>query len=97
MLQEHLSSPSRHEIYACQQKLSNDGPIAIGSVETDQGHLWWAFEVLQIGRDGSQRRGQFTAIVAVALACIRPDQIFACASLRAVVRVRTTSPRLRPR
>ncbi len=54
-LQELIASPARHEIRACQQKLSDDGRIAILSVETDQSHLWWESEVLQIGRDGSER------------------------------------------
>jgi hypothetical protein len=42
-------------------------------------HLCWESKVLQIGRDGSQGAGQFTLILALALACIRADPIFACA------------------
>ena len=74
-LQELISPPSRHKIRACQQKLSGDGRIAIGSVETDQSHLWGESEVLQIGRDRSERRGQFIAIVAIALARIRTNPL----------------------
>jgi len=40
MLQEQLSSPSCHERCAGQKQLSDDGRIAIGSVETDQCHFW---------------------------------------------------------
>src|SRR5256714_9132014 len=73
MLQEQISSPSRNARCAGQKQLSDDGRIAIGSVETDQRHFWWKREVLQISDDGSQRRSQFTAIVA--LARIRPDPL----------------------
>ncbi len=73
MLQEQISSPSRHKRRAGQKQLSDDGRIAISSVETDQRHFWWKREVLQISRDGAPRRSQFTAIVAIALARIRPD------------------------
>jgi len=75
MLQEQISSPSRNARCAGQKQLSDDGRIAIGSVETDQRHFWWKREVLQISDDGSQRRSQFTAIVAIALARIRPDPL----------------------
>ena len=61
---------------ACRpEQLSDDGRIAISSVETDQRHFWWKREVLQISRDGAPRRSQFTAIVAIALARIRPDPL----------------------
>ncbi len=75
MLQEQISSPSRHERCAGQKQLSDDGRIAVGSVETDQRHFWWKREVLQISRDGPQGRSQFPAIVAIALARIRPDPL----------------------
>src|SRR6266702_7472006 len=75
MLQKQISSPTRHKRCAGQKQLSDDGRIAISSVETDQRHFWWKREVLQISRDGSQRRSQFTAIVAIALARIRPDPL----------------------
>src|SRR5438876_9520682 len=75
MLQEQIASPSRHERCAGQKQLSDDSRIAIGSVETDERHFWWKREVLQISDDGSQRRSQFTAIVAIALARIRPDPL----------------------
>src|SRR5258708_8399291 len=50
-LQEQIASPSRNARGTCQQKLSDDSPIAIGSVETDQPHLWWESKGLQICRD----------------------------------------------
>ncbi len=55
MLQEQISSPSRYERCADQKRLSDDGPIAIGSVETDQRHVFRESKVLQIGRDSSER------------------------------------------
>ena len=75
LLQEQIASPSRHERCAGQKQLSDDSRIAIGSVETDERHFWWKREVLHISGDGSQRRSQFTAIVAIALARIRPDPL----------------------
>src|SRR6266699_4068950 len=75
MLQEQISSPSRNARCAGQKQLSDDGRIAIGSVETDQRHFWWKREVLQISDDGAPRRSQFTAIVAIPLARIRPDPL----------------------
>src|SRR6266849_320047 len=75
MLQELISSASRHEIYACQDELSDDRRIAILPIEAHQSHLWWESKVLQIGRDGAKCRGQFTAIIAIALACIRADPL----------------------
>ncbi len=74
-LQEQIASPSRHERHTCQQKLSDDGHIAIGSVQTDQSHVFREREVLQIGGDSPERRGQFLAIVAIALARIRPHPL----------------------
>ena len=41
----------------------------------DPCHLGWESKVLQIGRDGSQGAGQFTLIIAIALACIRADPL----------------------
>ncbi len=38
-------------------------------------HLCWESKVLQIGRDGTPRAGQFTLIIAIALACIRADPL----------------------
>src|ERR1700686_2786790 len=75
MLQEQIASPARHERGVGQKQLSDDGRIAVGSVETDQRHFWWKREVLQISGDGAPRRSQFTAIVAIALARIRPDPL----------------------
>ena len=57
MLQEQISSPSRHERGAGQKQLSDDGRIAVGFVETDQRYFWVETrKVLQISCDGSQRR-----------------------------------------
>ena len=75
MLQEPIASASRHEIHACQNELSDDGRIAILPVQAHQRHLWWESEVLQIGRDGLECPGEFTAIIAIALACIGADPL----------------------
>src|SRR5437763_14683322 len=75
MLQEQISSPSQNARCAGQKQLSDDGRIAIGSVQTDQRHFWWKREMLQISGDGSQRPSQFSAIVAIALARICPDPL----------------------
>ncbi len=75
MLQELIASASRHEVHACQDELRDDGPIAILPVEAHQSHFWWESEVLQIGRDGLECPGEFTAIIAIALACIGADPL----------------------
>ena len=75
MLQELIASASRNAIHACQDELRDDGRITILAVEAHQSHLWWESKVLQIGRDGSECGGQFTAIIAIALACIRADPL----------------------
>src|SRR5438132_718363 len=97
MLQEVIPSPPRNAIHACPNELCDHCCVAILPVQTDQSHFWWESKVLQVRRDGVACRAELLTIVAIAAPCVGADPIFACASLRAVVRVRTTSPRLRPR
>ena len=75
MLQELIASTSRHEIHTCQDELRDDGRIAILPVEAHQRHLWWESEVLQVGRDGLECPGEFTAIIPIALVCIGADPL----------------------
>ena len=96
MLQELIASAPRQQVDPCQYDLHNHGCIAILSIEPDQGHFWWESEVLQIGGDGLQCRGQLVTIVAIAAICVGADPLTSMHLKSGRARA-DHPPRLRPR
>ncbi len=70
MLQELIAFASRNAKHACQDELREDGRLALLPVQAKPRHLWGESEVRQLGRDGLQCRGQFPAIIPIALVSI---------------------------
>src|SRR5262249_16194758 len=75
VFQDLIASSPRHQVDACFNELSDHRRVAILPIETNQSHFWGESEVLQVGRDGMQGRGQFSAIVPIASTSIGADPL----------------------
>src|SRR5258707_5977853 len=75
MVQDLIASRSCHKIHTCLQQLSHGYRVTILSIKTNQSGFWSERKQFQVGRNGLERSGEFTLIVAIAPSCIGADPL----------------------
>ena len=75
MHQEQIASSPCHQMHACKHELCNHCCVAILPVEADQSRLCCESEMRQVGGNGAESRGKFTAIIPIPLAPIGADPL----------------------
>ena len=86
-----------HEADPCNDEIDDDGSIAIESVASNEGLSGPKTQCALIGNDHAESPYQLTSVISIAGGSTGEEPLMAMSAARSVVRVRTTSPRLRPR
>jgi hypothetical protein len=94
LIQHGVIFAAHHERQACQ--IGDDGPCSILPIQPQQGAARRNLVCLQIASDGGQRPAQFLAVASIASVAETAEPVVTMSEAQTTVRVRTTSPRLRP-
>ena len=93
-IQHGVTFAAHDEREACQ--VGYDGPCPILSIQPQQGADRRKMVCLQIAPDGGQRPTQFLPVASIAAVAETAEPVVIMGEAQTTVRVRTTSPRLRP-
>jgi hypothetical protein len=85
---------AHHEREVCQ--IGDDSPCPIVSIQSHQGTDRRKLVCLQIAPDGAQPPAQFLSVEPIASVAETAEPVVTLSEAQTTVRVRTTSPRLRP-
>src|SRR6266704_837270 len=77
-------------------QVGDDGPCSILPIQPHQGADWRKMVRLQIAPNSGQRSAQFLPVAAIAAVAETAEPVVTMGEAQTTVRVRTTSPRLRP-
>jgi hypothetical protein len=93
-IQHGVIFAAHDEREACQ--IGDDGPCSILPIQPHQGADRRKLLCLQIASDSGQRPAQFLPVASIAAVAETAEPVVAMGEAQTTVRVRTTSPRLRP-
>ncbi len=93
-IQHGVIFAAHDEREACQ--IGDDGPCPILPIQPQQGADRRKMVCLQIAPDGGQRPAQFLPVASIAAVAETAEPVVTMGEAQTTVRVRTTSPRLRP-
>lgn len=93
-IQHGVIFAAHDEREACQ--IGDDGPCSILPIQPHQGARRRKMVCLQIAPDSGQRPAQFLPVASIAAVAEAAEPVVTMGEAQTTVRVRTTSPRLRP-
>src|SRR5205085_9422555 len=93
-IQDGVIFAAHHEREA--RQIGDDGSRAILPIQSQQGAARRKMVCLQIAPDGAERPAQFLPVESIASVTETAEPVITMGEAQTTVRVRTTSPRLRP-